>query len=628
MPRWICLFALSLGPSALVHADASLPAPPPSSAPRTGAHTGGTVVVTPRGLLVAERHAGVVVRADAQGNPTARVELRGELGEIVADGRGRAFVADRAGDRIVELDDGETLIEGRNVAVVEPFGLALSPDGGTLLATSVAEHALVAIGTDDLRERWRIELAAEPRGVAISADGGEAVVGFLSRGALAIVDLDDRDHAVRWQSLDPRDQLVVVEDEFGEEGSFVDVREAPSRFRVPQGAGRRYARNTFAVGYLGDQAITTYQLATPQLVHEPKVEDIDSYGGADVDTPPVIHRLSWIARAGEAEAHHASTDLDLHQPRALAYDAGTDTLYVGGYGDDRVVAIADASTEVPWVPWSVKLERRDPACGIDGMVVDGPILRVHCELTRRLVSLPLDHREHDDRKIAKHARRGPELAASRRSALVERGAEIFRRANDGRLSEGGTLACATCHPEGRADGLTWRLGAHVLQTPMLAGRIVGTAPYKWDGQDATLRDSLRHTIDRLGGTSGFVGRDEIGALAAYVASLPAPKAPRAQDAGALARGRAVFEDKTLGCASCHGGAALTDGAQYPLKSNLEQTDTPSLVGLAHSAPYYHDGSADSIRGLLTDRGSIHDMAELGALSEAQLDDLGVYLASL
>jgi mono/diheme cytochrome c family protein len=624
MPRWIWLFALSLGPSALVHADAGETA----SAPPAASRTGGTVVVTPRGLLVAERHAGTVVRADAQGNATGRVEFGGELGEIVADGRGRAFVADRAGDRIVELDDGETLSAGRSVAVVEPFGLAVSPDGATLLATSVAEHALVAIGTDDLRERWRIDLAAEPRGVAISADGSEAVVGFLSRGILAVVDLADRDHGVRWQSLDPRDQLVVVEDEFGEEGSFVDVREAPSRFRVPQGAGRRYARNAFAVGYLGDQAITTYQLATPQLVHKPKLEDEDSYGGADVDTPPVVHRLSWIARAGRAEAHHASTDLDVHQPRALAYDAANDTLYVGGYGDDRVVAVADASTDVPWVPWSVKLERRDPACGIDGMVVDGTTLRVHCELTRRLVSLPLDHGEHDDRKIAKLSRRGPELAASRRSALVERGAEIFRRANDGRLSEGGTLACATCHPEGRADGLTWRLGAHVLQTPMLAGRIVGTAPYKWDGQDATLRDSLRHTINRLGGNSGFVGRDEIAALAAYVASLPAPKAPRAKDPDALARGRAVFEDKTLGCASCHGGATLTDGAQYPLKSNLEQTDTPSLVGLAHSAPYYHDGSADSIRGLLTDRGSIHDMAELGALSEAQLDDLGAYLASL
>lgn len=628
MPRWIWLFALSLGPSALVHADAGAPASPPSSTPRTIARAGGTVVVTPRGLLVAERHAGTVVRADAQGNPTSRVDLGGELGELVADGRGHAFVADRAGDRIVELDDGETLSAGRSVPVVEPFGLALSPDGGTLLATSVAEHALVAIDTGDLRERWRIQLAAEPRGVAISADGSEAVVGFLSRGALAIVDLDDRDHAVRWQSLDPRDQLVVVEDEFGEEGSFVDVREAPSRFRVPQGAGRRYARNAFAVGFVGDRAITTYQLATPQLVHEPKVEDVDSYGGADVDTPPVIHRLSWIARAGRAEAHHASTDLDVHQPRAFAYDAASDMLYVGGYGDDRVVAVADASTEVPWVPWSVKLERKDPACGIDGMVVDGATLRVHCELTRRLVSLSLEHGEHDDRKIAKHARRGPELATSRRGALVERGAELFRRANDGRLSEGGTLACATCHPEGRADGLTWRLGAHVLQTPMLAGRIAGTAPYKWDGQDATLRDSLRHTIDRLGGTHAFVGRDEIGALAAYVASLPAPKAPRAEDADALARGRAVFEDKTLGCASCHGGAALTDGAQYPLKSNLEQTDTPSLVGLAHSAPYYHDGSADSIRGLLTDRGSIHDMAELSALTEAQLDDLGVYLASL
>lgn len=636
MPRSISVLAATLGLASVVHATGHTapddPSPATASTPGDAPHVGsrgGTVIVTARGPLVAERHAATVIRTDADGAPVARVELGGELGELVHDGRGQVFVAERGSDRIVELVDGETLSAGRSVAVSEPFGLALTPDGETLLATSVAEQSLVAISTADLTVRWRIELAAEPRGVAIAKDGREATVGFLTRGSLAVVDLTDADHTVRWQSLDPRDQVVVVTDEFSEGEKFVEVREAPSRFRVPQGAGRRYARNSFAVGYLGDgRAITTHQLATPQLVHKPAAEDGDSYGGAAVETPRIVHRVSWIANAGHAAAHHATTEIDVHQPRAFGYDAATDTLYIGGYGDDRLVAIADASQAAPWVQWSTKLERKQPACGIDGIVVDGSTLRVHCELSRRLLALPLDHETVDERTLGKLARRGPELAPSRRSAEVEHGAELFRRANDGRLSDNGTLACASCHPEGRADGLTWRLGAHVLQTPMLTGRIVGTAPYKWDGQDATLRDSLRHTIDRIGGDSAFVGRKEVAALAAYLSTLPAPKTPAIADAAAHARGRALFEDETLGCATCHGGATLTDGAQYPLASNLEQTDTPSLIGLAHSAPYYHDGSADSLHTLLTDRGSIHDMATLGGLRDDQVDDLRVYLESL
>ncbi|MEM7151872.1 MAG: hypothetical protein AAF799_03475 [Myxococcota bacterium] len=53
-----------------------------------------------------------------------------------------------------------------------------------------------------------------------------------------------------------------------------------------------------------------------------------------------------------------------------------------------------------------------------------------------------------------------------------------------------------------------------------------------------------------------------------------------------------------------------------------------MVGLAHSAPYYHDGSAGDLRTLLTDRGTIHDMADLDSLTEVQIADLSAYLRTL
>ncbi|MBV8756706.1 MAG: cytochrome C peroxidase, partial [Deltaproteobacteria bacterium] len=52
------------------------------------------------------------------------------------------------------------------------------------------------------------------------------------------------------------------------------------------------------------------------------------------------------------------------------------------------------------------------------------------------------------------------------------------------------------------------------------------------------------------------------------------------------------------------------------------------IGLAASAPYFHDGSAVTIEALLRDRGAVHGMAESAKLSDAQVADLTAYLESL
>ncbi len=605
----------------------------PAAGPHVGSH-GGTIVVDDHGLLVVERNAGAVVRSDLDGNPQARLQLHEALGEIVHDGAGQVFVADRAADRVVRVaagdDTGQGLAEAGAVEVSEPHGLALTPDGRTLLVTSVAEHQLVAIDTATLKIQWRRELAAEPRGVAVSADGSRAAVGFLTSGALAVVDLAAAGRQVRWHSLDPRDHIDIEEDDAEEGfGAVAELREARSRFQVPTDAGRRQARAVFAVGFLGgDMMVAPHQLATPQMKLQPAAEVEDSYGGGAESIPRLIHRVARLDQPGAQVAKTAMITLEVHQPRSLAYRLDDDTMFVGGYGDDQVIAVRDASQHAPYVRWSAQLGSKRDACGIDGLVHRDDSLWVHCELSRRVVRLDLNRvsivggqaRAQGD---AWHT--GPQLADSLRPELVERGAELFRRGNDRRMSDGGVLACASCHPEGRADGLTWRLGKSILQTPVLAGRLQGTAPYKWDGQDEDIDDSLHHTIRRLGGFPEDVRRREFEGLRAYVMSMTPPRPPEVSDPEAVARGKTLFQSKELGCDACHVGDKLADGSQYVMDGRRWSTDTPSLLGLAHSAPYYHDGSAGDLRTLLTDRGNVHDMAELGSLSEAQVGDLTAYL---
>ncbi len=625
-----------------------------AGAPRRGPHRGShgaTIVVDEHGPLVAETNAGELVRLDVDGKAVARLELSPGLAQVVTDGRGRAYIADRRAHRVVVVDTSHAsaLTQVAAIEIAEPYGLALDPDGTMLLVTSVADQTLAAIDVQTREVRWTERLAAEPRGVAVSEDGKEATVGFLSTGNLAVVSLVGRDEAegrrkrsprVRWTALDPRDP-VEIEKEEDWEGEMLEVAvvaEPRSRFEVPSNTGQRRARNVFSVAYVGHGRVAAaHQLSTSQMKRIPSSQAADSYGGGPQSVPAIVHQLSLVADGSTMAPRVAASTIDVHQPRALAYDVGSDTLYVAGYGDDRITAVADVSQPAPYAAWSALLSRDDETrpdiCGIDGLAVDGTQLWVHCELTRRVLRLTPGQFDLEDKPWKSEKRGvlvGPEIAASKRSPEVERGAELFRRGRDWRLSDGGVMACASCHPEGRADGLSWRLGKSILQTPMLAGRVADTAPYKWDGQDADLPASFRHTIERLGGSEFTPPTSrELDDLAAYLHSLPEPTPPTVADAAAVARGKTLFESDALDCSTCHDGARLTDGQQYPLQSRgLDTTDTPSLVGLAHTAPYYHDGSAGDLHALLTDKGSVHDMADLDGLTGPQIKDLTAFLRSL
>ena len=108
--------------------------------------------------------------------------------------------------------------------------------------------------------------------------------------------------------------------------------------------------------------------------------------------------------------------------------------------------------------------------------------------------------------------------------------------------------------------------------------------------------------------------------------MPAVRAPN-RDADAVARGRAGFDAQ--GCRGCHDGAAYTDRERHRLSPAQSAIDTPSLLGLAISAPYFHDGSAATLDVLLRDRGAVHGMSDAARmLSDREVSDLTAFLESL
>ncbi|MCA9709693.1 MAG: c-type cytochrome, partial [Myxococcales bacterium] len=499
----------------------------------------------------------------------------------------------------------------------EPFGVALTPDGKTLLVTTVADHSLTAFDVGTGMPRWDLELGPEPRGVAVSPQGHEALVTFLTTGAVARVELRDGSPKMSFVSLDP--------------GVRSNTQPIPGAAAVDpmSDEGKSFARNAFAAAYIGHGiAVVPHQLSTPHLASGEFEVEASGYGGGNGFTPPVSHRLAFLATPDAGERGAVRTALattNLHQPRALAYDGRSDTLYVAGYGSDDVLAVANASQASVHASWQHRVSDSAGACGPEGLAVDpddGHVL-VYCALTRRVVRLAGDPQSPAQPTVVAQS---DALAQSRLSAEAQRGRELFRQGNTPVISTFGAMACASCHAEARADGLSWRLQGKNLQTPLLSGRIAGAHPFKWDGKDATITDSLTNTVTRLGGSG--ITPAQAGELAAFLESVPAPRPPTVEDPAAVARGKELFDGEITGCATCHSGPLYTDQQQYDLDTDLGKSDTPSLVGLAQSAPYYHDGSARTLDALLKGNASVHGMGRISRLSDAQISDLVQYLETL
>jgi YVTN family beta-propeller protein len=218
---------------------------------------------------------------------------------------------------------------------------------------------------------------------------------------------------------------------------------------------------------------------------------------------------------------------------------------------------------------------------------------------------------------------------------LRHGRRIFTSATTTGLSLAGRFACASCHFEGRDDGLVWAVPQGPRQTPALAGRLIDTAPYGWRGEEPTLADHVAVAVERLGGT-GLSQRDAADLQAWLVQGLALPQ-PVVVDLASVRRGASLFHAPTVGCAGCHGGKGMTDGANHDVgtaslaeKLSGEEDalvfNTPSLRGLALTAPYLHDGSAATLEQVL-DR-TANTMGHAGSLQPGQRADLIAYLRSL
>lgn len=228
------------------------------------------------------------------------------------------------------------------------------------------------------------------------------------------------------------------------------------------------------------------------------------------------------------------------------------------------------------------------------------------------------------------------------------------------------IACASCHPDGHSDNRTWKNPEGLRRTPPLFG-LAHTHPLHWsadrdESQDFeyTIRGQLMQGAGLLRGTikrkDGFkpteleektAGRSkDLDALAIYTNSFTFTLSPHIPAPGKLSesatRGKAVFEDTTVGCVKCHSGPYYSDstltkpynlhdvgtGNDDPLEKMGPKYDTPTLLGVYRSAPYLHHGKAKTLMDVLTTCNKDDKHGKTSHLKKEQLEDLVAFLKAL
>ncbi len=203
----------------------------------------------------------------------------------------------------------------------------------------------------------------------------------------------------------------------------------------------------------------------------------------------------------------------------------------------------------------------------------------------------------------------------------------------------GWQSCASCHPgEGRVDALNWDLLNDGIGNPKNTKSLLltfSTPPAMSAGvresAEAAVRAGIRHILF-------LVQPPEVAeSMDAYIKSLkpvPSPRLINGRLSEAAKRGEKLFKSRRAGCAECHPGPLFTDLQSYDVGTRglydreIREFDTPTLVELWRTAPYLHDGSAATVREVLTDANREDKHGGTSHLTGKQIDDLTEYLLSL
>lgn len=609
--------------------------PAPSDSP-AGATRSGLMIPgwQPGSHLVADADNDALLWMPARGGDAAELYLGGEPTRVVRYGD-HLWVTLRAAGQIVELQDqaeGLPTIVRRVDVGAEPFDVVVSDDGARLWVSLSQQNEVIGLDTASLSvmSRWTVE--GEPRWMAVGADpfsgaeqlavvpmrGGELVIFDVATGRPREVAFPDMRRSMNAGCEDvlltPRATGEVVWDEVEDAiwvaGSYVDI-EMPATPAGVLGDPIRCPPPSEQPAYYFTPPESKVGRFNPVLVRVDLLGTVDPQAWLLASDNPHVDQTARVV--APLRGHPSSIELTRRNgPASL-------TMYVAFEGDGAVVEVR---------PYDTDFTRTADFHLYNDMFsvpVRGGATAVRADTTRRSSETFVWSRM-DRVRLGLSGNSAPVNATpSVLPADVQAGRRLFMLSESPEVSlPGGGVVCASCHTDARADGLTWSFPDMQRQTPSLAGGISETAPYTWTADVDTVMTEARLTSElRMGGT-GVTDAQAL-QLAAFLDSVrPVVKpVPTAEEQALIELGREVFHRPEVACSSCHNGPQGSGPVGVAMRG-FDRISVPALQGIAATAPYFHDGSAATLRDVL-DRSRNGSMGDTSSLDEEEMRALELYL---
>jgi YVTN family beta-propeller protein len=586
-----------------------------------------------------------------------------------ADGK-KLFVACATSDRILEFDVASARVTRTLRVEPSPLGLALSCDGKELFVTCTAPESRIAV-IDVARGKTTRTLAAGHNAQApvLSADGKTLFVCNRFNNEVAFIDVVTGKTTARVpvprepiaSALTPDGKLLFVANHIhagpadadvvaasvsvidtasakllkniqlvngsglvrgvaiSPDGKYLAVTHQVSRFHLPTTQIER--------GWINTSGLTIIDAAALKPINTVLLDNID-YGAANP------WAVAWSADGKRIVTTQAGThDISvIDAPALLAKLASMPANITPGAKVDYTIAshvAADVPNDLSYLVGlrtRVKLPASDR--GPRAVALIGDRVFVANYFSDSLASFDITS---NCGSVASHSLGGA------KTMNAERRGELYF--NDASICFQGWQSCSSCHSsDARVDGLNWDNLNDGIGNPKNAKSLLlafNTAPSMWlsvrENAHVAVRAGIKHSLFTV------QPAQVADSLEAYLKSLKpiaSPHLSKGKFSASADRGRTLFEDENVGCYECHKGKLLTDmkshdvGTRSQYDKLTDVFDTPTLIEVWRSAPYLHDGSAPTVRDVLTTRNTSREHGNVKNLTKEQLNDLIEYVLSL
>lgn len=517
-------------------------------------------------------------------------------------------------------------VTGRIPAGHTALAPVLANFGKTLYVCNRFNNSVSVIDLVTGKESGRIAVDREPVSAALTPDGKMLLVANYLHGGRADIEpvaawvtvIDTvREKVLRQLEL-PNGAGLLHEVRVSPEGRYACVTHVLSRFQLPTSQIER--------AWINSNALTLIDLSRMEVLNTVLLDNAENGAanpwacGWSTDgkwlfiTHAGTHEVSLIDFAGLCSKLLAlPTNLDSQRAADFALGSRTrsevpnDLGFLSGLRD------------------RIRLEGKGPRAAL----VQSSRLIIASYFSDTIEVLDLDH---SVRGVVQQA----QLGADKPMDVLHRGEFLF---NDASICYQGWQSCASCHGEdARVDALNWDLLNDGLGNPkntkslLLAHR---TPPTMSLGIRETSEVAVRAGIRSVLFT---VQPDETAnAIDQWLKSLkpiPSPFLVDNQLSPAARRGEVLFFSPQTRCAGCHPRGLYTNLKQYDVGTQGASDatgalfDTPTLIELWRTAPYLHDGSASTVREVLTDHNRLDLHGRTSHLTQTEVDDLAAFLMSL